>query len=285
MSYSPDEHETTGIGLHNRRSTRVTAVVLSSMLEAAKRSTIIGMKARWRLPTRIDGEEWLDLGYGTPEAIDRSLADLSRINRWLGGTRGLATHLYPRIRGCRAEQVRVLDLGAGGCTIPQTLARWARRESIPVRIFAVDLRHAHLRWARRNLQTWPEITFVQGDVLAPAMAEASVDFVISSLFLHHFTTEALIQVLPAWVGLARQSLIMTDLVRHPVPYWFMKAASPVFAHSAITRHDAAVSIRRAYRPHELYRIANEAGFAQARVYAYFPYRMTLVIDRVESGAT
>jgi 2-polyprenyl-3-methyl-5-hydroxy-6-metoxy-1,4-benzoquinol methylase len=255
------------------------------MLEAAERGTVIRRKGSWRLPIRIDGEEWLDHGHGTPEAIHQSLADLSRINRWLGGTRGLAVHLCPRIRGYRAEEVRVLDLGAGGCTIPVTLARWAHRESIPVHIFALDLRHAHLRWARRNVQAWPEIAFVQGDVFAPPVAEGSVDFVISSLFLHHFTAEALIQMLPTWVRLARQSLIMTDLVRHPLPYWFMKVASPIFAHSAITRHDAAVSIRRAYRPQELQRIANEAGFAQARVYAYFPYRMTLVIDRLEPEPT
>jgi ubiquinone/menaquinone biosynthesis C-methylase UbiE len=243
------------------------------------------MKACWRLPTRIDGEEWLDQGYGAPEAIDRSLADLRRINRWLGGMRGLAEYLYPRIRECRAAPAHVLDLGAGGCTIPQILARWARREGIPVRIVALDLRHAHLQWARRSLLSWPEITVVQGDALAPPVAEGGIDFVISSLFLHHFASDALIRLLPAWVRLARQSLVMTDLVRHPVPYWFMKAASPVFAHSVITRHDAAVSIRRAYRPQELRQIAQAAGFAQARVYACFPYRMTLVIDRVEPEPT
>ncbi len=189
-------------------------------------------------------------------------------------------HLHPRIRRCRDERVCVLDLGAGGCTIPHILAQWARRQRISVHILALDLRHAHLRWARRTLQTWPEIAFIQGDVLAPPVAEQSVDFVISSLLLHHFSPDALIQMLPIWVRLARQSLIMTDLVRHPAAYWFMKAASPVFARSAITRHDAAVSIQRAYRPQELHTIAHEAGFAQARVYAYFPYRLTLVIDRV-----
>jgi ubiquinone/menaquinone biosynthesis C-methylase UbiE len=245
---------------------------------------VIAVREHWWLPTRIDGEEWLDQGRGTPEAIDRSLADLGRINRWLGGMRGLASCLYPRIRRCQTDHVRVLDLGAGGCTIPATVARWARQAAISLDIYALDLRYAHLRWARRNLQTWSEIAFIQGDVHALPFAEGSVDFVISSLFLYHFTAPELTQVLPQWARLARQSLIMTDLVRHPVPYWFMKATSPIFARSTITRHDAAVSIRRAYRPQELQRIAAEAGLAQARVYTCFPYRLILVIDHTEPGS-
>lgn len=113
-------------------------------------------------------------------------------------------------------------------------------------------------------------------------ADGGVDVVISSLFLHHFTPTALVQLLPKWVRLARRGLVMSDLVRHPVPYWFVKASGPAFARSAITRHDAAVSIQRAYRPQELRNIAVEAGFPQAQVFTHFPYRMTLVIDQPES---
>jgi ubiquinone/menaquinone biosynthesis C-methylase UbiE len=177
----------------------------------------------------------------------------------------------------------VLDLGAGGCTIPKAIAEWARQAAISLQIYALDLRHAHLQWAQRRLQPWPEIAFIQGDVRALPLAEGSVDFVISSLFLHHFTASELLQVLPQWARLARQSLIMTDLVRHPAPYWFMKATSAFFARSSITRHDAAVSIRRAYRPQELRRIAAEAGLPQACVHTWFPYRMSLVIDRTAIG--
>jgi 2-polyprenyl-3-methyl-5-hydroxy-6-metoxy-1,4-benzoquinol methylase len=248
-----------------------------------QRSAVIAVSEHWWLPTRIEGEEWLDAGRGTSEAIDRSLADLSRINRWLGDRRGLASYLYPRMRRCQTDRIGVLDLGAGGCAIPEAIARWARHAAISVQIYALDLRQAHLRWAQRRLQSWPEIAFIQGDVRSLPLAEGSVDFVISSLFLHHFTALELSQLLPQWACLARQSLIMTDLVRHPAPYWFMKVMSPLFARSPITRHDAAVSIRRAYRAQELQSIAAEAGLAQARVRTCFPYRMILVVDHPVIG--
>jgi hypothetical protein len=75
---------------------------------------------------------------------------------------------------------------------------------------------------------------------------------------------------------------MSDLVRHAVPYWFMKATTPVFARSPMTRHDAAVSIRRAYRPQELQAVAAAAGLREAQIFRHFPYRMTLVIDHAEA---
>jgi 2-polyprenyl-3-methyl-5-hydroxy-6-metoxy-1,4-benzoquinol methylase len=249
------------------------------------RNSVITIRERWWLSTRIDDEEWLDHGHGTLAEIDQSLADLGRINRWLGGMWGLGRYLYPRIRACQSTPVRLLDLGAGGCTLPATIARWARQERISLHVIGLDLQHTHLQWGRKQLLEWPEITYVQGDVAAPPFAGSSVDFVISSLFLHHFTADTLVQRLPIWASLARRSLIMTDLLRYPLPYWFLRTTSPIFARSRITRHDAAVSLRRAYRPQELQGIVAAAGFDQARVYTHFPYRMVVVIDHQEPGTT
>jgi 2-polyprenyl-3-methyl-5-hydroxy-6-metoxy-1,4-benzoquinol methylase len=237
------------------------------------------MKHTWRLPTRFDADEWLDQGAGTSEAIEQSLADLHRINRWLGGLHSFTSLLYPRLRNDHTSLLSVLDLGAGGCTIPIALAEWARVKRLPLQVIALDRRYPHLQWAQHNIQHWPEISLVQADAISPPFAAGTVDIVMSSLFLHHFTERQLTELLPRWAQLARRSLVMSDLVRHPLPYWFMKAASPIFARSPITRHDAAVSIRRAYRPGELHAIARQAGLHHAKIFTHFPYRMTLVIDQ------
>lgn len=240
------------------------------------------MREWWQFPIRVDQEEWLDQGVGSQEAVTQSLADLNRINRWLGGTRGFAHHLYPRVRRWVPGPVTVLDLGAGGCAIPMAIVQWARAEGIRLRVLALDRNHPHLRWAQAWVREWPEISLIQGDAFTPPFPEGHVDVVISSLFLHHFTEMELGKLLPVWVRIARRSLVMTDLVRHPIPYYFMKVASPLFARSALTRHDAAVSIRRAYSPQELHAIAQAAGFPAARLHTHFPYRMTLVIDKLEA---
>lgn len=241
------------------------------------------MSQWWWLATRVDHEEWLDQGLGPLEGVAQSLGDLNRINRWLGGIRSLASHLCPRLRRWRTAPIWLLDLGAGGCAIPTAIVQWARAESIPLRVIALDIQSRHLRLAQEWTHAWPEISLVQGDARRPPFREGRVDVVISSLFLHHFPEAELTTLLPSWVGVARGSIVMTDVVRHPLPYYFIKVASPMFARSRLTRHDAAVSIRRAYTPQELQAIVQAAGVPRAQIVTHFPYRMTLVIDKAEAS--
>jgi len=53
----------------------------------------------------------------------------------------------------------------------------------------------------------------------------------------------------------------------------------VLARHPLTRHDGALSIRRAYTPGELHALALAAGLPQPRVYSHWPWRMTLVVER------
>jgi hypothetical protein len=63
----------------------------------------------------IDGSD-----YGQDEFIE-SLDDLRRINRWLGGKRALAKHLFPMILATGRKRVRLLDVGTGSADIPQMI--------------------------------------------------------------------------------------------------------------------------------------------------------------------
>jgi hypothetical protein len=72
---------------------------------------------------------------------------------------------------------------------------------------------------------------------------------------------------------------MSDLVRGWLPYFSFKLIQPIFAHNYLTRHDGALSIRRAYTPRELHRFALRAGLPEPRVHVHWPWRMTLVVEK------
>ena len=57
--------------------------------------------------------EWLDVDLGTPEEIAASLADLRRINRWLGGVRTMRKLVEAVAQRLGRRSLTVLDVGAG----------------------------------------------------------------------------------------------------------------------------------------------------------------------------
>ncbi len=238
--------------------------------------------SRWTaIPKRIDHEEMLDAGQGSLQEVRRSLADLDRINRWLGGRAPLRRFLYPRMAALRlGRPVRVLDVGAGSGSASIVIAQWAVENRLPVEIVAFDNNERHLAIAANAVRGRPGVRLLRGDVRSLPFAENAFDFVFSTLLLHHFDPGTLRTLIPALSRISRSSVILNDLVRDRVPAIFFSATTPVFARSPLTQHDGRASIRRAYTPREMRGILKEAGLPRARIYTHgLYYRMTVVIDK------
>lgn len=230
------------------------------------------------IPERIDQAEYLDLGMGTPQEVADNLAEMHATNRYLGGTRALLRHLLPRLQD-QGREVSVLDIGTGNAGIPRDLLREALKLGLAVQVLGLDRSAQHLQCAVHSANGHPAVPLVCADAGRPPFGLRSVDFVISSLFLHHFSPQEVTTLLCEAFELAECGLVMTDLVRGRLPLAAFKLVQPVFARNYLTRHDGLLSIRRAYTPQELLGLAQAAGLRQARVYSHFPWRMTLVVDR------
>src|SRR5687768_15014133 len=96
---------------------------------------------------RIDREELLDQQAGSEQDAAESLADLRRINRYLGGISTLMGQLEPRLAAL-GPGATVLDVGTGSADLPLAVARWARRRGRVLRVIGVDLTGRHLKVAR-----------------------------------------------------------------------------------------------------------------------------------------
>ena len=248
------------------------------MSHAAPPSPVFTPRSSWWVPPRAEQPELLDQGLGTPQDVASNLAEMAWANRTLGGLSELTRHVYPHLAASRGP-ITVLDLGTGAASVPAAIAQWARAEGIPVRIVALDRAARNLTIARVQVVTLPEISLVQADAVCLPLAPGSVDFVISSQFLHHLAPEQLINVLRTAYACARRGVVMSDLVRGWLPLIGFKLIQPFAARNFLSRHDGALSIRRAYTPGELRQLADAAGLHHAKITTNYLWRMTLVAEK------
>lgn len=224
------------------------------------------------LPQR-DLPELLDQKSGSAHETEKSLRDIARINRYLGGASVVENALWPLL-GNRSEAT-ILDIGTASADIPRRLTRSAAKRGVRLTILAADLLERHLKIARRDCAGFPAIFPLGADAFCLPLRDKSVDVVLASLFLHHFRAPQLAQLLREFERVSRLGFICNDTVRDAVPLAFFRLTMPIFAKSYLTRYDAIASIRRAYTAPEMREIVKVSGVS-AQVKEHFPYRLSVV---------
>ncbi|MEE8110760.1 MAG: methyltransferase domain-containing protein [bacterium] len=228
---------------------------------------------------RSDVPELLDAVEPPQGQLAGNLRDIVRANRYLGGTSSLVRSLAAVVQADLPDvrtPFSVLDVGTGAGDIPRAVAGWATAAGRTVRIWAVDVSGEIVRFARQ-MGPCPEcLGFATADARKLPFRPGGVDYVVASLFLHHFDHEAAVRLLREFRDCARRAVIINDLRRARVSYATIFILTRLATINRMTRNDAPLSVLRGFLPHELNRLAAEAGFGNWRIVRFFPYRLALV---------
>jgi ubiquinone/menaquinone biosynthesis C-methylase UbiE len=178
----------------------------------------------------------------------------------------------------KLDRFTLLDIGTGSGDIPTVIARWARRQRIAARISGLEREAATVEEAVDQTRSFPEITILRGDAMAPPFGAGSFDFVLTSQLLHHFKDEQIIALLRTWARLARRGIIVSDLVRHPLAYHGIRLLTQGFTRNMMTRSDAPLSVQRACTISEWRELLRRADVGRPRVRWMFPFRVLALIS-------
>ena len=192
-----------------------------------------------------------------------SLRDLARVNRYLGGYYVLGRLFAGLVKP--GESFSVLDVGAASGDMGAAI----RRRYPLARVTSLDYKGDHLDQAGD-----PKLV---ADAFHLPFRPASFDFVFSSLFLHHFTNDQVVELFRGFRCLARRAVLAIDLERGPLAYHFLPGTRWLFGWQDITIHDGQISVAAALKKDELLALARRAGFEAARVQVHRPWsRLSLV---------
>jgi len=234
-----------------------------------------------REASRIELMDHLD---ASPAELARSLTDIARLNR-IGATQTILRHVAPFLARQRTgETLRILDVGTGAADIPLALARWARRRGHRVRVVALEVHPAILRYAAQAVDGTPEVRLVAGDALEPPIRPGSVDVALCSLVLHHLPEEAVVALFRRLAELVRLGFVVSDFRRGRLAWAAVWLVTRAVSRNRMTRHDGPLSVRRAYTPVELARLATCAELRDMRWHRAPAFRQIGVWIRPPSGA-
>src|ERR1044072_844910 len=83
--------------------------------------------------------EHLDLGDYTAEEYEGCMAELRRVNRWLGDASALRRSVLSGIEREAPGEFSLLDVGAGTGELLRETARWARARRMKAKLVGLEL--------------------------------------------------------------------------------------------------------------------------------------------------
>ncbi len=203
--------------------------------------------------------------------IQQNMEELSVINHKLGGHRinikGLKTVL--RNSGLN-KAVRILEIGCGGGDNLQVLKKYFQEREIPFKLTGVDIKKECIEYAEEQTAN-SQIEFICSDYRNYELTEKP-HVIFSSLFCHHFTNAELVEMLKWKHQNSVFGFFINDLRRDTVAYHSIKLLTRIFSKSYLVKHDAPLSVKRAFIREDWHKLFSRAGIWDYEIEQHWAYR-------------
>jgi ubiquinone/menaquinone biosynthesis C-methylase UbiE len=220
-----------------------------------------------------DNPEIMDLPGQDENELRTDLENLGRLNRTFGG-RSAVQKMFHFLAG-QARRVLLVDLASGYGDQGRNLIAHAREHNCELTVVAVDRQFDTLRLSREATPPHQRMLFVQADAKQLPFRTRGSDLVFCSLALHHFSEPDAVRVLREMKRVSRIGTACVDLVRGHVAVVCIWLLTAVIMRDPMTRHDARLSIRRAFTHRELLGLTERAGWTKTVQTKFFWFQQAV----------
>ncbi len=242
-----------------------------------------------RLQNRHLVPEQMDAPDLDPVLHRQALAGLRRLNWICGASDTIARRLLRMAEARGLNCIRILDLGCGSGDVAIDVAQrvGAKMECRMTGwdMSPVAIETAREQWAATQSKSPRSVNvhFEVADVFAnPVSSEADApafDFVVCSLFLHHFTDDQAVELLGRMKRWALHGVLVDDLIRSHWGWFLATTGCHLFTRSPIVHFDGPQSVRAAFTRQEMTAMATAAQLVPCTVHKHWPERFLFAWER------
>ena len=210
--------------------------------------------------------------------LHQALSELEGINYALGGNyvtlNGLAT-LIERYKDVR--HLRIADVGCGSGDLLKRIRRMTEKRNIEAELTGFDANENVVNYAIAHTPESCRIQYEAVNIFSDQFKARRFDIVTGTLFFHHFNNDQLSAFFQSLRNQVSVGIVINDIHRHWFAYHAIKILTRIFSRSPMVKHDAPVSVLRAFKKADLLEILQRAGLRDYRIKWCWAFRWQVIV--------
>jgi 2-polyprenyl-3-methyl-5-hydroxy-6-metoxy-1,4-benzoquinol methylase len=172
--------------------------------------------------------------------------------------------------------LRILDIATGGGDVAIGVAKLAAGQGIAVETHGCDINATAVEYAQSvaNQAKLSGTKFFQLNALVDPLPE-EYDVLMSTLFFHHLANRDAEQLLGRMAKAAGHCVLVDDLCRSRLGYFYAWAGGRLLTRSPIVHTDGPLSVSAAFTISEFRRLTQDAGLRDAQFRRHWPQRFLM----------
>ncbi|WP_029033032.1 methyltransferase domain-containing protein [Salinimicrobium terrae] len=212
------------------------------------------------------------------EELEKTLQDLDKVNRWLGGNEITLEGVKKLLKSCCYKRpIRIIDVGCGNGSILKEVADFGRKTGEKFELLGVDANTNAMSIAEKNLSAYPEVSFRGMDVFSEEFKALEADIILCTLTLHHFTNGQIRELMKIFTQKAELGIVINDLKRSRSAYYLFQAFCAAFGIREVNRKDGLTSILRSFKKEELEEFGKELNVSRQEINLKWAFRYQWIL--------
>lgn len=212
------------------------------------------------------------------EELEKTLQDLDKVNKWLGGNEITVEGVKKLLKSCcYTRPIKIIDVGCGNGSILKEVADFGRNTGEKFQLLGVDANQNAVSIAKKNLLAYPEVSFRGMDVFSEEFKARQADIILCTLTLHHFTNEQIKELMRIFTQKAGLGVVINDLQRSRSAYYLFQAFCTAFGIRDINRKDGLTSILRSFKKEELEEFGKGLKVSRQEINSKWAFRYQWVL--------
>ena len=226
---------------------------------------------------RASCSEIMDDLWSSGGDLNQALRELDAINYVLGGNYVTLNGVMKLISTRADSRLHIADLGCGSGDMLKRMRSLLEKRHVDAVLTGIDANPNVISFAAAHTPTTCRINYESENIFSEGFRTRKFDIVTATLFFHHLTDEQLIGFLKQLKGQVSKGIVMNDIHRNWFSYYAIKWLTQLFSRSRMVKHDAPVSVLRAFRKRDIIDILQRAGMLNYRIKWCWAFRWQVVV--------